>query len=228
MILMTGDKMARRKKSEILREKIETHYWDERLLNGKVPQSVFAMCKELEIEESDFYKHYASVGAIESNFWTTTVTDTIAVLEADEDFLDYDFQQKLLAFYYTYFAHILQYRSRFVECFPKFSFDALKATKGMREAFCAFSETLLTQGLEEQVVADRAKLNQFYDKGLCTQFGAIIQFYRHDESEQFQDTDAFIEKTVAFVLDGLKSGTLESAFDVVRFLLRKSPFVKAE
>ena len=86
--------MARRTKAQIQKEKIEQAYWDSILLHGKAPPSVYALCKELGLEETDFYTSYASLNAIESGFWSLTVEQTIEVLQADEDYAEYDFQQK--------------------------------------------------------------------------------------------------------------------------------------
>ena len=49
----------------------------------------------------------------------------------------------------------------------------------------------------------------------------IIEFHRKDQSPEFQDTDALIEKSVRFSADMARSGTLDSAFDLGRFLMRR-------
>ncbi len=218
--------MARKSKAAAMREKIELAYWDAVLIEGKAPASVYALCRSIELEETDFYAHYTSLDAIESLFWKATVTETVEVLHTDEDYLNYDCQQKLLAFYYTYFAHVQQYRSRVVGGFPINGLCGMRKLVGMRSAFLEFAGGVIHQGIEEGVVMDRKQLNQFYDKGLFEQFRAILYFYTKDDSEKFQDTDAFIEKTVKFVIDSMQSGVLDSAIDVARFLMRKSPFAK--
>ena len=50
-------------------------------------------------------------------------------------------------------------------------------------------------------------------------FRAVISFLIKDESQQFERTDAFIEKTVAFAFDVLRTQAIDSAFDLARFLV---------
>lgn len=206
------------------KEKIEKGYWDAVLLKGTVPASVYALCESIGVKESDFYDFYASLEHIESSYWADTLIETIAVLEQDEDYASYDFSQKLLSFYFTYFAHIQPQRSRFLERFPSCGIRALKELSKMRSTFTIHIDQLITQGMEEGCIVDRKMLNTHYSKGIFEQFKAAIVFYKDDSSEKFQDTDAFIEKSTKVVFDGLGSGLLDSLLDVARFMVRKTPF----
>ena len=221
--------MARRTKIQIQLDKIEDAYWDSILLEGKVPHSVYALCKSIDLKEVDFYDHYASLDAIEAKYWESTVVETIESIEADTDYAEYGFEQKMLAFYYTYFAHIQGSRSRFVSHFPSLKKCGLHAgakLQGMESKFNAFIAGILEQGMSEGGVVDRKQLNKIYPKALFEQFRILIQYYCQDHSEKFQDTDAFIEKTVKLGMDAMGSGVLDSAIDVVRFLMRNSPLAK--
>jgi ubiquinone biosynthesis protein COQ9 len=46
----------------------------------------------------------------------------------------------------------------------------------------------------------------------------VISFLLKDESQRFERTDAFIEKTVAFAFDVIRTQAIDSAFDLARFL----------
>ena len=151
------------------------------------------------------------------------VKETIASVEADEDYAEYDFQQKLLAFYFTFFSHIQSQRSRFVKVFPVRGRKMIKGLHGMRKEFIEYAEGLLHQGMDEGVVVDRKGINQLYSKGMFEQFRSIMLFHRCDDSEKFQDTDAFIEKSVKVLMDGLGSSMVDSIIDLARFMVRKTP-----
>lgn len=214
------------KNKETSKEEIENIYWDRLLTSGSAFPSVYALCKELDITEAEFYKHFNSIDGIESVFWQQTVVETIEVLEKDEDYAEYGFEQKLLAFYYTYFAHIQKHRSRFVERFPCVGLEGMKRTSKMRTAVIENADLWIHQGIEEGVVADRKQLNSLYSKALFEQLKVLILFYVKDDSENFQDTDAFIEKTVGLGVQCLSTGVVDSLIDVARFLVRKTPLVK--
>ncbi len=49
------------KKSDNLRQKVFESYSTSVLEHEKEPKSVYLFCKELKIEEADFYKHFSSL-----------------------------------------------------------------------------------------------------------------------------------------------------------------------
>ena len=91
----------------------------------------------------------------------------------------------------------------------------------MRQRFTDFAHEVIQQGVDDGSVADRKKLTNKYPQLLFEQFRSIIEFHRKDQSHELQDTDALIEKSIRFSADIARSGTLDSAFDLGRFLLRR-------
>ncbi|MBK1856424.1 hypothetical protein JO972_15745 [Verrucomicrobiaceae bacterium 5K15] len=194
-------------------------YWHFLLTEGKRPASVYGFTEKLGISEEDFYQQASSFESLESRYWLSLVEETIAVLDSDDDYPEYPAEQKLLAFYYTFIAHAQKHRSRLVEFFPRPG--CYQSVKAMRQRFVAFASEIITQGLEEGSIADRKKLTEKYPQLMFEQLRSVIEFYRKDHSEEFQDTDAFIEKSVRLGADLSRSGSLDSAIDLGRFLLRR-------
>ncbi|MFC5050480.1 TetR family transcriptional regulator C-terminal domain-containing protein [Rubritalea spongiae] len=214
------------KKKQAIRKKptadeIEEYYWDHTLTEGQRPKSVYAFCKQFDLSEGDFHTHFSSFESLEARYWQSTVTDTISVLEADDDYAEYPTHQKLLAFYYTFFSHIQNHRSRITQCFPCLQQMTPSALKAMRSSFTTWADSLIQEGIANGEIADRKKLNDLYAKGLFEQLRFLIDYYRKDNSENFQDTDALIEKSVRFFADSARSGVLDSALDLARFMLRR-------
>ena len=52
----------------------------------------------------------------------------------------------------------------------------------------------------------------------------MIDQYLKDESDEFERTDAFIEKTVTLAFDLFRAQVLDSAADLLRFLLPGNPW----
>lgn len=197
---------------------LEKQYWHELLTTGKRPSSVYAFTQAIGMEEADFYQHAASFEALEAAYWDRLVAETIDVLHQDKEYADYSCDQKTLAFFYTFFLHAQKNRSRLVEFFPRPG--CFKTLKPMRHRFIEFAREVINEGIEDGSIADRKKLSEKYPELLFEQFRGIIEFHRRDQSDEFQDTDAFIEKSVRFSADIARAGTLESAFDLGRFLIR--------
>ena len=204
------------------REKIEAVYWDDTLKIGAQPASVYAFCDKHGLAEGDFYQHFTSFYGIEGAYWKSLITDTLAVLEKDEDAKGYDAHQRLLAFYYTFFENILKHRSRFVTRFPKgLSPGRNSCLKGFNQEFKRFADQILAQAREEGAIrsCDNNRLQEVQEHGLYAQFRTLINFYRQDSSEGFEDTDAFIEKTVKFGFDAARMPLIDSGIDLLRFAL---------
>lgn len=205
------------------RDELQNVYWKHLLLKGSRPKSVFALMDSLEREEEEFYHYYASLESLEAYYWQSTVDATITVLKEDEEYADYLADQKLLAFFFTFITHIQSNRSRFVEFFPKpgLCSNAKTRTKGMRHSFKAYAREIVAEGVQQGVFADRKKLTEQYDRFIWMHFLSIIHYYIKDNSESFQDTDAFIEKSTHFGIQSAASGVLESGFDFLRFVAAK-------
>ncbi|GAA5494397.1 hypothetical protein Rhal01_00558 [Rubritalea halochordaticola] len=205
---------------------IEDAYWRYLLTEGKRPASVFAFCEHVGLDEGGFYESYAGFEAIEASYWKRLIEETLEVLEKDEDYAEYPAEQKLLAFFYTYFAHVQKHRSRLVSYFPRPGLAGMKVLQPMRNRFLEYAKGIVSEGLSEGTLADRKKLTEYYDRMMFEHFRVIIEYYRNDQSEGFADTDAFIEKTVRLAVDGARAGVLDSALDLARFMMRKLPSAK--
>lgn len=210
------------------RAEIDNAYWDYVLTHDEPPKSVFKLCQGQESwSEADFYKAYASLEVLERAFWERVILEVRSVVEKDKDYAEYPARQKLLAFYYTFFEHMLQYRSRFLARFPRK--PSLCAAKRLQKMECAFSD-FVNPLMEESASEEASKINDklketfkpFESKGLWMQFLFVIQFNLDDDSEGFEGTDALIEKSVNLVFDARDTRVLEGVVDLARFLIGKA------
>ncbi|MGJ8657673.1 MAG: hypothetical protein ACSHX6_14595 [Akkermansiaceae bacterium] len=212
--------------SENVRDELQTAYWKYLLTEGERPKSVYAFMDALGREEAEFYESYANLEAVESGYWQATVDETIKVLEGDADYAEYSADQKLLAFFFTYITHIQGSRSRFVGFFPRPVGGNSGILKGMSDRFREFAKGIVGEGVQQGIFADRKKLLEYYDRFIFMHFLGIIHFYIKDSSVDFQDTDAFIEKSTHFGIQSAAHGVLESGFDFVRFMAGKDDRLK--
>ena len=73
------------------------------LENGKNPVSVFEFCKANDLIETDFYKEFPSIKALEKKVLGDFFTYTSEMLSKNEAYQQYGPQEKLLSFYFTFF-----------------------------------------------------------------------------------------------------------------------------
>lgn len=194
------------------------------LREGKRPASVYIFMKDVGANESDFYPHFASFGALEEQFFTTCVEETLTRLADSKEYQEYDSSQRLLAFFFTWIEVMTPERSfvQFMEgngLFSLFTFFPRYQT-GAKELVEAHVQKIVKDGIEEGEVADRFFVTRFYKQGFWVQARAILTFWLRDESPAFEKTDAMIEKTLRFALNVIQPNSLDSGFDLVKFFWR--------
>jgi AcrR family transcriptional regulator len=188
----------------------------------KKPKSVEAFSAELNLKEGTFFKYFDSFNDLEKFFWKNLFLETVIDLEKDEVFASYSVNEKLLAFYFTWIEKIKPERDyakyvireeKFYELYPA-CFDEFK------NEFEKFVSGLITQGLATEEIAERKFITDKYAYMLWYQPVFILKFWVKDESMQFEDTDALIEKTVNFSFDLMRSNGFDSLYDLAKFRIQ--------
>jgi hypothetical protein len=90
--------------------------------------------------------------------------------------------------------------------------------RGFEARFEEFAERVVHRGQETGEIADRRGLVRAYPRVLYVHLRAALDFYCRDESEGFERTDAFLEKTVKLAFDVIGTQAVDSALDLARFL----------
>ena len=189
------------------------------LEHKKQPKSIHTFIDGLRINENTFLKYFNSFDQLEKEFWKIIFEDTISKLEAQEEYLSYSVNEKLLAFYFTWIEELkdsrnyVQYvikKERIYELYPS-GFESFK------QSFELFSSRLIAEGIATREIADRMLLTDKYKYVLWYQPVSIVKFWAKDHSKDFEDTDALIEKTVNFSFDLMRSNGIDSFIDLAKF-----------
>jgi len=197
-------------------------HWSE---EGHAPPSVARFCKGLGITEALFYKHFPSLQAVEKAFWRDWIAGVVSAVEEGVDWEDFTARERYLAFLFGLIQSATERRSLLLSRFYDISpVSHPGAPEGMRAEFLEFARRLVTRGIESGEIADRRGLTTLYPGILYVHLRWVIDQYLKDESEEFARTDAFIEKTVTLAFDLFRSQALDSAADLLRFLLPGNPW----
>lgn len=201
------------------RDKIYQSYIDYVLENKKRPKSVHAFVEELKIKEGTFFKYFKSFEQLEKSFWLTVFEQTLERVQSQGEYQAYSINEKLLALYYTWIEELQDYRSyakyvlnheRIYELYPS-EFNLFK------DKFEELCTDLISEGIGTEEIANRMFVTDKYKYLLWYQPVSIIKFWVKDESENFENTDALIEKTVNFSFDLMRSNGVDSFFDLAKF-----------
>lgn len=201
------------------RTRITEAYTSELLENGTPPKTVHAFCKAIGLAERDFFVEFASLDSVESAIWGDWIGHLISQISSGEEWKDFSARQRYLTFLFAFTESSLDRRSimlsRFGHLGPVASHPSLRA---FEEQFKIFAADIISHGISLGEIAARGPFQSLYPAILYVHFRAVMAFLLKDESRRFERTDAFIEKTVAFAFDVIRTQAIDSAFDLARFL----------
>lgn len=204
---------------------IQKKYVEFMLENGTKPKSIFSFAKTLKIKESEFYNFYSSFEAIEKYFWKNIFEESLIQLQTDETYKNYDAKDKLLAFYYVWVQKLRENRSFVVsmKCSKTNSIGISDAyLETFKKAFQEYVSTIMTDGMMNGTVKDRKFLSERYHYAIWAQTIFILNYWIKDNSENFEMTDAAIEKSVNLVFKLLGENTFDIMLDFGKFLFQKA------
>ena len=212
-----------KKKSIDLKAQILNAYQEYLLMKGENPASVYAFCKEIGIEESDFYQHFSDFEAVASEFWISSFKDSVERLMNSTEWEEFTVREKLLTFYYSFFETIKGSRS-YASLTLKGSLLGFKKEfadiKDLKEDFKKWIKSMIAEGQAQGEIAGRSKLSDLYDDLFWYQYMFLLDFWRKDRSKGFERTDEAIEKAVNLSFDLIEKNALDSAFDFGKFIFQ--------
>ena len=79
----------------------------------------------------------------------------------------------------------------------------------------------MSEGIESDDIASRPFISDHYPKVLWGQTLLILKTWVKDLSDDFDRSDATVEKSTSFAFDLLERGLFDSGFDLAKFLFSK-------
>jgi hypothetical protein len=221
---MEATKKKKTKKEILSDQSLQAQYKDFVLTKGEKPSSVFAFCKLIDIEESEFYKHYASFEALEKAIWQGYAISTIQHIGSDAAFQQFGAREKILTFYFA-LAETLKTERSFVlhqlSAMPK-SIGVPSHLKAFKITFEEWIDGVLSEGKGTGEIAMRPFVDKKYPGLFWMHLLFILKFWSSDDSANFEKTDAAIEKSVTLAFDLIGKGVLDNALDFGKFLYQNA------
>lgn len=220
----TSTSRKKGKGAEDIRQRVVSAYITYLLTHGKQPPSVYMFCVGEGVREEEFYNHFGSFDALEKFIWKGFMEQTIKSLKADSSYGNFTSREKLLAFYFTFIQTLNSNRS-FVLLQLK-DFKKAAFTPGMlkqvKSNFDEFISGILNEGKTAGEVATRPYLDKRYPDLFWAHFTFLILYWKDDDSAGFENTDAFIEKSVNLAFDLIGKGAFDTAIDLAKFLYQSN------
>ena len=211
------------KKKSISQIDITRFYMDYVLIHDHKPKSVYAFAKDNNFDESKFYEFFSSFEALEQSIFKVFFDNTYNALEKSEDYQNFDPQNKLLSFYFTFFENLTANRSCVVHALKgnKDDMKYLRVLSQLKRSFNNYIERLGINLIDVQ----QDQLQKIQTKGLKEsawfQLLVTMKFWLDDTSTSFEKTDIFIEKSVRASFDLINITPLKSIIDFGKFLFKE-------
>lgn len=211
------------KKKSISQIDITRFYMDYVLLHDHKPKSVYAFAKDNNFDESKFYEFFSSFEALEQSIFKVFFDNTYNALEKSEDYQNFDPQNKLLSFYFTFFENLTANRSYVVHALKgnKNDMKSLRVLSQLKKSFNNYIEHLGINLIDVQ----QDQLQKIQTRGLKEsawfQLLVTMKFWLDDTSTSFEKTDIFIEKSVRASFDLINITPLKSIIDFGKFLFKE-------
>lgn len=212
-----------KKKKEITPQEIISSFMDQSLSNGKAPKSIYKFSKEMNIEESEFYKFFSSFEQIEAEIFSLFVKNTIELLNKNEEFSEFHSKDKLLSFYFTLFENLTANRSYVLFALNEqdSKLKSLKKLHSMKTAFLGFINSLEIEKIDLKQERLQKIQNKGFEEGFWIQLLLVLKYWMNDTSPSFEKTDIFIEKSLHASFEIMNTAPVKSFIDLGKFLLKE-------
>lgn len=217
----TQEKASKEKtKKTPIRAQIKDAFINHLLTQGKIPPSVYVFANELGISETDFYQEFGSFDALHKEIWNDFLLTTIQTLQQSKEYGDYTAREKLLSFYFTMMEVLKVNRSYVLFSYENYDKKELLPSflKKVRTTYLDFINVLIEEGLQTGEMKKRPYISDRYAEALWLQFLFVIRFWVKDDSKNFEQSDALVEKTVKITFEILGESPLDSFIDLAKFL----------
>jgi hypothetical protein len=214
-------------KKKVTQQQIISLYMDDVLSDESLAQSVYAFAKKHNFQEAQFYEFFNGFEHLQEEIFATFGRNTIEMIEQSSDYAQYETQQKLLSFYFTFFELLTANRSYVMAQLKgnKDKLSSLRVLGALRRVFVQYVERLGVVSVDFK----NDQLNRLRDKGvsesLWVQLLITLKFWMDDRSKGFEKTDIFIEKSIKAQFDLIDTAPVHSVYDLAKFLWKENAMV---
>ena len=137
--------------------------------------------------------------------WTSVLDKTLEICQEDENYSHYSVREKMLAFTYTFLQTINTNEEKYATLLKNQRFLFLKNT---------------IEGTNSGEIQARPFIANYYNQSVWNAFLSILLFWANDKSENKENTDVMVEKTIHFVFDLLAPNAIDSGLDLIQNFLK--------
>ena len=221
--MSTKPKTTRTKKKKLTREDLIGLYMNAVLEQGEFPTNVYKFCKDQKIEESEFYAQFGSFEGLREGIWSQFHHMAHGLTQKARGYTNMGAKDKLLTYYFTLFELLTANRS-----YVLFALDSsapwqqrMMQLSGLRKGVKAYAKELIQDANDQKTLGIFKQPTELFSEGAWAETVVILKYWMKDNSPGFEQTDAFIEKSIRAIFDLFETTALESVLDLGKFLWKE-------
>ncbi|GAA0872044.1 TetR family transcriptional regulator C-terminal domain-containing protein [Gangjinia marincola] len=220
---MTAKKTTTKKKAPT-KEQFVSMYMDYVLEHEMEPKTIYKFCKEHKVEEQDFYQFFGSFTSLRKEIWNMFFENSITLMHKSPEVETYSSREKMLTLFYTFFENLTANRSYVLFTLEQHNnqLKNMDQLKGLRKHMRAFAKELIEDDNDEKQFRVLQRSETIYAEAAWVQLLFLINFWRNDNSANFEKTDMAIEKSVNTIFDVFDNTPLERVIDFGKFLYKEA------
>lgn len=195
--------------------------YKEMLVSGEQDITTYTLAKRVGITEKEFFQYFNSADDVGRHIWLNLGEEVMEALNNSELYNSYPPRQKLLSYFFTFFELAVNERT-----FIKHTWQRPEVTKKYREAFESYMSDIIQEGIATEDIKERLSLSNYYPKALWTLHSRLLNFWMHDTSDKFVQTEKAIEVYSRLPLELMGPNLFDSIYESVRFEVQQFSFDK--
>nr|WP_321227988.1 TetR family transcriptional regulator C-terminal domain-containing protein [uncultured Psychroserpens sp.] len=211
------------KKNKISDSEIITFYMEYVVEHQSKPDSVEDFCQIHQFDDDIFHEHFTSFKDLEKTIYNVLFETSLVTLKQTPEYHSFSKKDKLLSLYYTFFEN-LALNQEFVKLNLKGFENQLKALSvfsRFKRSFTGFIDELNLETISLNVETIETIQKKTIKESAWIQLLFTMKFWLDDNSEDFEKTDIFIEKSINTSMELIDTKSLHNIIDLAKFLYKE-------
>lgn len=183
--------------------------------------TIQSLAEELDMESADIFDLFPNRSSILRYYYTSRMLLFREETASLDDYSSYSLGEKLSALHLSLADQFQEQREFVLQTFNRSKYSHFRSSAFVKE----YKQELRNIFENDHSIPATAApfMNRFLYHSLYCQFTGLISFWKRDESRNYENTMALVDKWSALIEEIFYSRIAEKGFDLAKFLYYQSP-----
>jgi len=180
------------------------------------------VARKAGLGDATIYNYFPTKESILYGYYFDALETAVESLKKIDDFSQYNLKEQLQSLFEALLEHFLPDREFVAESFPAVFFSLAPAGKRLRsiqDRFIRIVDDMFQAAVEVEEISEQVFEELVYHVIWDFFVGAVLYWLR-DDSDRFENTTLFIDKSLDLGYTVVRSGVVNKAVDIASFLFK--------